>query len=125
MTETTPAPSLSAIIRQWITDHPSPGGSPGRYRPNEVADGIPVPDGFTESSWRQRVANEMGRMARKGVLGRGRVTDNAMGPGVLYWLDPKAPPPAVPHHAIGVDCTCGVTGLPSIQAFREHQRGER
>lgn len=75
--------SLSARITQWMTDHP------GRYRPAEVADSLPVPDGQehqTDAWWRQKVTNEMARMGRKGTLERVRVNDKGMGPGVLYWL---------------------------------------
>ena len=79
MTTTAP-PSLSAQITTWMT------ANPGRYRPAEVADALPVPDGMDTAVWRQKVTNEMARMGRRGALERTRVNDRTMGPGALYWL---------------------------------------
>lgn len=119
----TPAPTvheaLSLTIQRWCTDNP------GRHRPNEVAAAIPARNGMTDAAWRQRVANEMGRMARNGVLTRGRVTDNEMGPGVLYWLAKDAPP--LEQHtvrAVLITCSCEQQ-FGDQEKFKAHQQQAR
>ena len=91
MTAATTPVSLSAQIAAWMAEHP------GRYRPNEVAEALwdltPVSrrPAMGLQKWRQKVTNEMARMGRGGKLERTRVSDKAMGPGVLYWLPGSVP----------------------------------
>lgn len=117
MPPTAPALSLPERITAHMKTQPRK-----RFRPSEVADALPSPKGTDTARWRQKISNEMARMARNDTLLRGRVTDNVMGPGVYYWIPTGKQAPKPPHRAVTVTvtCTCGRT-FTTQQKFREHQ----
>lgn len=57
-----PTPAIAPRIRAWLTANPGP------HRPRDIAAGLGIPPGMEKQQWTLKVANEVARLWRNGVL---------------------------------------------------------